>query len=160
MNWQSNKHKCHFIYFINIKIKKILVIIITIFFISSFCITYYFIDCSLKPIAIRNILSDTSIYCEKMINKSIYSVLNENYNDICIVERNENGQIASISYNTNKINKIKIKLSESIIKCVEDISVTKTAIPIGNLTNSVLLSEIGPKIPVKIEPNGNPKMNL
>lgn len=143
-------------------------------------LTYFFIDfCGKKVLPI--IMSQAEIDCKKMailiiknsLNDDVLSILDDNMYDVI---QNNNGEIQTIDFNPKIVNKFlssttnvisgnlknleQGKIEEiSFIDSSYDIENLKNGIisevPMGIITNNVLLSNIGPKIPVKINLIGN-----
>ena len=143
-------------------------------------LTYFFIDfCGKKVLPV--IMSQAEIDCKKMailiiknsLNDDVLSILDDNMYDVI---QNNNGEIQTIDFNPKIVNKFlssttnvisgnlknleQGKIEEiSFIDSSYDIENLKNGIisevPMGIITNNVLLSNIGPKIPVKINLIGN-----
>lgn len=160
-----------------IKISKKISLIILFVSIS----VYLFIDYSGTKI-LPVIMAQAKIDCKKMaiitiknsINDNVLSILESNmYNVI----QNSNGEIQTIDFNPIIVNKFLSEttsiVSENLKKLekgeIDDISFINTdkynkknlkngvisEIPMGIISNNVLLSNIGPKIPVKLNLIGN-----
>lgn len=154
---------------------------ISLIIIIIFIFTYLLIDYSSKKI-MPVIMNQAKIDCKKMailtiknsLNDDVLSILNdEMYNVI----QNKNGEIQTIDFNSIIVNKFLSKttsiVSENLKKLengeIDDISFVKSEnyniknlkngviseIPMGIISNNVLLSNLGPKIPVKINLIGN-----
>lgn len=82
------------------------------------------------------------------------------YSDICQINKNEAGEIISITLNTNAVKKIKSHLSRTIVKNITQTHFEELGIPIGNLTKTYILSGRGPKIPIKILTASSPDIHI
>ena len=82
------------------------------------------------------------------------------YSDICQINKNETGEIISITLNTNAVKKIKSYLSRVIVKNITETHFEELGIPIGNLTKTYILSGRGPKIPIKILTASSPDIHI
>ncbi len=119
-------------------------------------------------------------FCETQINKLSKSIVLEavnrctdediNIDSLLIVEKNSDEQIESISLNTNKVNYLLKLINNRIVSIFNDIEKSNIKdlnvmtnnsikinenglvfeIPIGVITGSTFLSNIGPKIPIRI----------
>lgn len=107
-----------------------------------------------KRIAINIISND--------ISSDIIKVLEEN--DLFIIEKDINGNIELIDYNTKTVNKILLIASNQVSKNFNNLKLKKDGIvmriPMGALTNNIFLENLGPKVPIKLELNGNALTSL
>lgn len=96
-----------------------------------------------------------------IINTSVLeSIDGDIYNKLVNIMYNDSGQITSISSNTSEINKLKSTLAVDILNDIEQFGSKGFTIPLGNLTDIILLSGIGPEIPFCIVPYGNIKVDF
>ncbi|MBQ6999384.1 MAG: sporulation protein YunB [Clostridia bacterium] len=96
-----------------------------------------------------------------IINKTVLTSLNgDMYNKLMDISYNDDGQITSITADTAAINKFKSNLAVDILNDIEQFGSKGFTIPLGNLTDIILLSGIGPKIPFCIVPYGNVKVDF
>lgn len=157
-----NKHKSHIIYSIKPKFKKIVLLLLLMIFNITFWFTFKNVDQNFKPTVTALATSYSSTYTLSMINESIRELnLPESiYSDICKINKNENSEIVSITTKTSNINKIKLNLSERIIKRINTSDSTELGVPIGNLTNMYIFSGRGPKIPIKLTSASSPEIKV
>ena len=155
-----NKHKCHIIYSIKLKCEKVILIFLLIIFNISFWITFINVEKNFKPTVTALSTSYSSTYAVSVINQSIKEVTDNkiNYSDICQINKNDEGEIISITTNTSLINSIKLKLSNKIIENLRKKNSQDLGIPIGNLTKTYIFSGRGPKIPIKVMTASSPKI--
>ena len=96
------------------------------------------------------------------ISSDIIKVLEEN--DLFIIEKDINGNIELIDYNTKTVNKILLIASNQVSKNFNNLKLKKDGIvmriPMGALTNNIFLENLGPKVPIKLELNGNALTSL
>lgn len=134
------------------------------------------------------IMQQAKIDCKKMaitiiknsVNDDVLNVLNED--DMFYVIQNSTGEIQTIDFNPVIVNKVLAKttsiVSENLKKIetgnIDDITFINnddydlkklkngviSEIPMGIITNNVLLSNLGPKVPVKINLIGNVVSNI
>ena len=105
-----------------------------------------------------------------LINNSINEFLNDKNFKIIETEKNKDGDIVNINIDTNKVNKVLYLLTNDIYKNIKKLenseydSFNHTYIskkdsilylPIGIIHDMPLMSNIGPKIPFKIEMIGS-----
>ena len=103
-------------------------------------------------------------YCDNLVVNEMSKILNsaiiesaENIDteNILLIEKSEDGSVAYISVDTEKVNLIKGKMTLDIIRAIEANDESVFGIPLGNLLGNHSLSGYGPKLPVKIIPVGN-----
>lgn len=162
----------------HIKIKistKVATTIVLIIFMTIIFLNY----CSNKVFPI--IMSQAEIDCKKMAISMIKNSLNEEVlstleDEMYNVVQNKDGEIQTIDFNPIVVNKFLSKttsvVSNNLKKLeqgnISDISFIDSSydqkklkngviseIPLGIITNNVLLSNVGPKIPVKLNLVGN-----
>ena len=168
--------------------KKLTIILylILISLILSIIFIYYFQKQLGKPLitcAENNVKEITTIVINNGIKKYHHI---SNINNILNQEKNNQGEITHIEYNTKIINEEKQKITDILekdlqlmikgdfqkldLKNITDIYYEKInngiifSIPIGTATGNLLLSNLGPKIPLKLklvgEINTNIKTNI
>lgn len=157
---------------VHLKKKRKIYKILIIFFILYLVISYFgyvnkkiipilrkYAEVSSRTIAV-SIINDS-------INKSVKKKLNE---DMFIITKDEKGEIKTLDINPKTSNEILSIITKNItdslqhfdngklklknVKLDKDNNIT-FYIPMGVLTNSIFLSYLGPKIPVKITYLGN-----
>lgn len=106
-----------------------------------------------------------------IINNSLNNILYKNKeSNYIIIEKDNEGKITNLNFDTNKINKITYILSKKLFDDVKKIEEGKYNdldikyitnndlvyfIPIGIIHDNVIFNNLGPKIPFKIELIGN-----
>ncbi len=105
-----------------------------------------------------------SRYCDQVIVREISRLINNrilhtygdyNKDDVLIIEKDQNGNIALIDINTEYVNLIKSKLTLDIIEKLTEYKALDFGIPLGNALNSYAFSGLGPEIPIRATPVGN-----
>lgn len=97
----------------------------------------------------------------QLINEAVKeSVKNIEYSDLVNYTYNESGKITAISADTAIINTLKSDLTLKIISGIEGIGENGFSVPIGSLTDIILLSGTGPKIHFRIVPYGTVDVNF
>ena len=100
-------------------------------------------------------------YGTRIINDSVLDSLGNNiYNEIMDISYDANGQITSINTNTTAINRLKSSLTLDILNDIELLGSEGFTIPLGNFTDIIFLSGVGPDIPFKIIPYGSVQVDL
>jgi len=139
-------------------INKILIIIFIIILLLLFLL--YFISNKLMPLLM--------IYSENIVKEKGVNIISNNINDKIIndidddffkVIRDNSGKIESIDYNTKTINKVLSDISLIVTNNFKEYHEKNngiiTRIPITSITNNVFLESYGPRIPIKLELDGN-----
>ncbi|MBQ8872091.1 MAG: sporulation protein YunB [Bacilli bacterium] len=167
--------------------KKIKIIVFTILFLMFSTVLFLkFISNKMKDIFIHIAEEETkrlaSIVVSNSVTKNVLKYLDTN--TIFIITRGENNRIQTVDLDTEIVNKIllesakivsknltylqkgmleKIDMDESDFINVEEKEIRKGIfykIPIGVATNNIFLSNLGPKIPVRIFLIGDLSTNL
>lgn len=135
---------------------KIVLVIICLFTAASIILITIRIEKHFPEVASR--------YCDQVIVREISRLINnrilhtyEDYNkdDVLIIEKDQNGNIALIDINTEYINLIKSRLTLDIIEKLTEYKYLDFGIPLGNALNSYAFSGLGPEIPIRATPVGN-----
>lgn len=155
---------------------KITLIIISLFF-SIYCLISI-INKNVYPILMKYATVDAKkmalLIIENSVNDKVINTLNEE--DIFEVSKNKDGEVSDIDFNPVVVNKV-LSLTTNIVSNnlkklekgkIDNISFIDNSynksnlkngviskLPIGLATKNALLSNIGPKIPVKINLVGN-----
>ena len=157
-----NKHKFHMIYSLKLRCQKVIIIILLMIFNTSFWITFKSVEKNFKPSVTSLATSYSNTYTTSIINQSVKETTDKkiSYSDLCEINKNEKGEIISVTTNTSAINSIKLKLSDKIIENLQKKNSQNLGIPIGNLTKTFIFSGRGPKIPIKILTASSPKISV
>jgi sporulation protein YunB len=161
-----------------LKIKtKISIIILMIIIFIYFFLSYA--DKKIFPVLMQQAKIDSKkmaiVVIKNSLNDDVLSILEED--ELFNVVQNNNGEVQTIDFNPVIVNKFLAKttsiVSENLKKIengkIDDISFINSEdyniknlkngviseIPMGIITNNVLLSNIGPKVPVKLNLIGN-----
>lgn len=135
---------------------KIVLVIICLFTAASIILITIRIEKHFPEVASR--------YCDQVIVREISRLINnrilhayEDYNkdDVLIIEKDQNGNIALIDINTEYVNLIKSRLTLDIIEKLTEYKYLDFGIPLGNALNSYAFSGLGPEIPIRATPVGN-----
>ncbi len=149
-----------------ILIKKILIIFLVIN--SLPCFILWFANKQLLPL----LLNYSQVEIEKIINIAINNSTKQEYinkldsNSLFDISQNNNGDIRYINYNSIIVNEFLDKITNNIQEDLVRVSNGDMStingyksysngivyrIPLGALTNNMLLSNIGPEIPIKLK---------
>lgn len=156
------KHKTHIIYSFKLRYKKILISLLILSFNITFWVTFKTVDKNFKQPLIAMATSYCVTHTSDIINKSVKQMQNTefNYSNLCEISKNTEGDIVSLTTNSGVVNKFKLKLSEKIVDIINNTESMEFGIPIGNLTNTYILSGRGPKIPIRLIVASSPKIAI
>lgn len=157
-----------------------------IFMLISICLLIYFLGRKInnKILLISEI--EVSKISKTVINESVNKTISDNVDisELFHIEKNNAGNIQMIDFNSQVVNEmldvvnenvkkyfIELENGKSSIVDVRNNLITNTAIvsskqgiifeiPIGMLSNNAFLSNIGPKIPVKVSLSGEMESNI
>lgn len=132
--------------------KSLVCIIIFIFALDSFIHIYRVIDSVINDVC-KNEAKKIASYAYNIEMNKISKEYN--YDDICQIYKNDDGTIAMIKTNTNKINEISTRLALNIQDLINNMDKEKLKISIGSFTKSRILNGRGPKIGIMICSMGN-----
>lgn len=98
----------------------------------------------------------------EIINTSVLrSIEGEDiYNNLINITYDQSGSITSLTTNSSGMNKLKSSISVDILKSIEQFGTDGFTVPLGNLTDLVLLSGVGPRIPFRVIPYGSVKVDF
>jgi len=136
------------------KIKTYIIIAIIII---SLALVIIFAESRLR----RSILQISEYRTKSIINHVVSKAVNEsfheniNYDEIVIINRDENDRIDSIQTDIVKLNRIYADLSLDIQKKLLELSEEKISIPLGAVFGKSLFAAGGPKINVRVIPTGS-----
>ncbi len=138
---------------------KILFIIILNIILSFLLINFY--SKKLSPLLLKLGVIEGKKKGIEIISNNIYDDISFylDTNELFIVEKDNNGNIEMIDYNTKVVNNILSIASKRVINNYDKFFINSNGIikniPIGVVTGNIFFSNLGPKIPVKIRLDGN-----
>ena len=131
-----------------------LLILFLVLFIAVFCLFEF------KARELIHNLVDNELEIQAMssIDRAVSEVLDRldvDYKELISVNTSAGGNVTSLSTNTTEVNKLKAELSLQITDYIKNDKKVTARIPSGAFTGLVLLSDIGPKIPVSLSLGGS-----
>lgn len=138
---------------------KILFIIILNIILSFLLINFY--SKKISPLLLKLGVIEGKKKGIEIISNNIYDDISSylDTNELFIVEKDNNGNIEMIDYNTKVVNNILSIASKRVINNYDKFFINSNGIikniPIGVVTGNIFFSNLGPKIPVKIRLDGN-----
>jgi len=93
----------------------------------------------------------------RIINTAVTESIGDgiNYESLVTITYSPSGTITAITADTNELNRLKSSLTLNILSKLEDLGSQGFSVPLGNLTDILLFSGVGPKIPFRIVPYGS-----
>lgn len=151
MHIKRKKHK---------KVKK-LFIKLTLVCIAIF-ILILGLDYLIRPSAITVAQTKAEIAATENINETITNYLNssDDFNNLLTVQTDNSNKITYTNLNTLKANQLKANITSIAINSFNQDNKKNLSIPAGSLTSSVILSGIGPNVPIKYTLSGNVDSNF
>ena len=151
MKYYTKKSKMRF----QIKHPKIIMVIIAIFLLFN-SIMYFFN---------KNILPAALAIGEENLRREATSIINEtaleiyskdfDYNNMIIIEKDNEGNITLLRADTVKLNYLASKLILASNKKIDELEEVGMNIPLGYLTKNLVFYNLGPKINIKMNQIGN-----
>ena len=97
----------------------------------------------------------------RIINDATDSIFSDiALSEMTIIDKDNEGNIVSVSADSVEMNKLKSKLSKNIQMFAENAENTTIHIPIGSLTNIEVLQGFGYRIPINISTDGLAKIDF
>lgn len=159
---------------INISIKDKLLITFILVFLCTFIIFKYInkgVKNVLSVYAVNEIKTESTL----LINESINNLEVGNYEEYINVVKNKDDEIISVDFNSQLINKNLVEINNKIYKSLKlletgeynftnDLYIEKNRltyqIPLGLITRSPALANLGPRVPFKARIIGNVVSNI
>lgn len=125
-------------------------------FLALFTAGFIFVDARLRPL-----VTETAKYRLKNLitaaaNEAIIEEMGKteiSYGDLINLQIDENGQVSILTYNSLEVNRLKSKITSSVIEKVARVGQTDIYIPIFNITNIDFLHNKGPRLRFRITPS-------
>lgn len=141
-------------------LKKKIFIIFLLIIISSLLLVYYISNKVMPTIMItsKNIIKETGMtIISENVSDKIISILDKE--ELFYIEKDINGNIESIDYNTKVVNEILKEVSNisynNFKKYEKEKDGVITYVPIFSGSKNIFFSNLGPKVPIKLILDGN-----
>ena len=146
------------------KKNKIVLILILVFLFTILLL--YFYSSKVSPFIIKYSKIESKKIAIDIISKNIsddvVKILNED--SLFSIEKDINGNIELIDYNTKVVNKILSSSSKRVTSNFNELAVKNNGVvmkvPMGVVTKNIFLENLGPKVPIKLVLNGNALTSL
>ncbi|MGO1818505.1 MAG: sporulation protein YunB [Senegalia sp. (in: firmicutes)] len=135
------------------KKRYVIIVILIVFIIYSFLI----IDKNIRP----TILAISQVKARMVATQAINDAVKENigeelqYKNLINLNYDNEGKLRTIQNNTMMMTKISSNIALAVQDEIRQIGIKKVRIPLGNALNSQLLSQYGPKVSMKMTPQGS-----
>lgn len=131
------------------KIQKVLIIILAILLIIKLLFNY------INPMFENMCYAKAKALAIQIINKKTQDSIDKiDYDDLVTIIKDNNGNITMVKANALSINRISVELTVDIQEGFKDKNQNYIYIPFGSIFGNQVLSNIGPKIPISINPSG------
>lgn len=164
------------------KLKYILWLLITTTVFSFFLLEI--VGRKLNPILSRYVNIEANRFANNVVNSTVNEIIVQNYDDdLFEMKQNSKGEIEMLDYNTKKVNKLLLEITNKIQRKLTDLEEGKIAeleisnnfklkdftkikdgvlceVPIGVLNGNTLFANFGPNIPIKMSFIGQVQSNL
>lgn len=115
------------------------------------------VDSRVRPIIEQTAIYQSKILATRIINDAVYAQLEDddfNYSGLVNLVYNNENEVASIESNMLNINKLKAKINNSVNDKLTDLENHNLSISLGTISGVTSFYNIGPLIPVKVQPEG------
>lgn len=131
------------------KIQKILITLFAILLIIKLLFDY------INPMFEDMCITKAKAVAIQIINKKTQDSIDKiDYNDLVTIIKDNNGNITMVKANAFSINRISVEITTDIQDTLQNESQTQILIPLGSISGNEVLSNLGPKIPIQINPTG------
>lgn len=142
---------------------KRLFVLLLIFLIAAWCFNYT--DKTVRPMVEKISQVKTQQLTSQAISQVIYQEMSTGKftNDNLLQRERGDGKsksdVSLVWVNTQNINKLSARIQMSVQKKLNGLGDAQVKVPIGNLLNNDLISNIGPSIAIKMLPIGSVSVN-
>lgn len=139
------------------RIKRIITKFVLLMLILSIGLFVLF-EFKARDLVYNTVDNELEIIAQNSMDNAVIEVLEDvvtDYNDLVIAETSENSKITSLKTDSKKINVLKAEISNAITENIRQGKKVAVSVPVGAFTGLVLLSSIGPEMPVKLRMDGS-----
>lgn len=111
-----------------------------------------------RDLVYNTVDNELEIIAQNAMDNAVLEVLSEyvtDYDDLVIADSSENSKITSLRTDSKKINMLKAEISNAITENIRQGKKARVAVPAGAFTGLVLLSSMGPEMPVYLRMDGS-----
>jgi len=139
------------------RIKRTLIKLILLLLIISIGLFVLF-EFKARDLVYNTVDNELEIIAQSSMDNAVIDVLEDiatDYDDLVIAQTSENSKITSLKTDSKKINMLKAEISNAITENIRQSKRVSVSVPVGAFTGLVLLSSIGPEMPVKLRMDGS-----
>ena len=137
--------------------KKFSAFLIVLLFVSFVIFGALYFAKEVRPVMISLAKTQSKVMAQRAINNAIISIFADNplsYEDVLIIEKEDNGSVSAVKSNLESVNKLKAELLTKIQNYISEIERLEVYIPLGTIMGSDIFSGIGPSFSVDFVPSG------
>ncbi len=111
-----------------------------------------------RDLVYNTVDNELEIIAQNAMDNAVLEVLSEyvtDYDDLVIADSADNSTITSLRTESKKINMLKAEISNLITENIRQGKSVTISVPAGAFTGLVLISSIGPEVPVKLRMDGS-----
>lgn len=111
-----------------------------------------------RDLVYNTVDNELEIIAQNSMDNAVLDVLSEyvtDYDDLVIAETSGSSEITSLRTDSKKINTLKAEISNLITEYIRQDKKIKVSVPAGAFTGLVLLSSVGPELPVYLRMGGS-----
>ncbi|MBO4954287.1 MAG: sporulation protein YunB [Clostridia bacterium] len=130
-----------------------MVLVFALFLLLGSLLVFY----RLNPLACAVASAKANVYLQQLCDRVVLSYLEESqlqYQDLILLEKNEEGNINAVLSNTVAVNRMKSNITSRVSEEIGQLDRWALSVPLGALTGSSFMSGVGPNIPITVAPNG------
>lgn len=145
------------------KKRKVNFLLLIIFYISFILLASTFFEQKILPTFITLAESKAQYIATKMVDRVIAEYITDNnvtYDQFFTLEKNSEGQVTALISNTSNMNKMKSQMTLVIQDRLNDVEDSNIKIPLLSFSGNLFLSDMGPKIPLRLMTTGYINMDI
>lgn len=111
-----------------------------------------------RDLVYNTVDNELEIIAQSAMDNAVIEVLEDfvtDYDDLVIAETSESSAVTSLKTDSKKINMLKAELSNAITENIRQGKKVSVSVPVGAFTGLVLLSSVGPEMPVQLRLDGS-----
>ncbi|TYP49826.1 sporulation protein YunB [Thermosediminibacter litoriperuensis] len=141
------------------KLVNFYVLLITMAVLAFFM--FIFIERQIAPSVLAIAEARARILATEAINRAVKEKITKNvqYKDLITIHKDVSGQITLIQINTIEINRIETETTLEVVRTLKEITMDGIKIPLGVITGSKILANMGPSINVSLYPVGTAQVD-
>ncbi len=134
-----------------------------IFIIAIISLIVIVSDIRLRPVVQKIAQTKTQSIVTQAVNNTITNELEKlqlTYLDLVTLEKNEDGEIVSLSYDALEMNKLKSLMTTAVLQSTDKIEPSNIYVPIGNITTIDFFQNKGPSLKFTIIPTAYVEVDI